>query len=110
MMPHVYDHVYVPWRVRYNRNPHGWVTRVMPRRNRESEPEVMIKFARSLWYGRNMDMFDQEFCLEGGDSETLTFEEFYEYKVSSELPEGTFTDYRSEGRKHYEERRQRIES
>lgn len=102
MAPRIGDHVYVASRVRYNRNPHGWVIAINRSRNSESEPEVVVKFADSLWVGaNNMDLHDPEFCLEGGDTDTLSFEEFEDGKVSSELPEGTFRDYR-DGRERYE--------
>jgi hypothetical protein len=97
--PHVGDHVYVPWRLLYKLNPHGWITRIVPRRNWDQEREVVVRFARPLLWAKGID---PEFYLPGGDSDTLTFEECYEYKVSSELPEGTFTDYRTERRRYHD--------
>jgi hypothetical protein len=80
----MYDHIYNPFRG--DMNPHGWVVDI---RRWGEDKEVMIKYARPLVWAD-----DPEFKLEGGDMESITFEDFEEYKVSSELPSGTFVDYR----------------
>jgi hypothetical protein len=73
-IPRLYDHVYNP--MRGNMNPHGWVIDI---KRWGDDREVLIKYARPLVWAD-----DPEFKLEGGDVESLSFEEFDEYKVSSE--------------------------
>jgi hypothetical protein len=85
MRPQLFDHVYVPFRVECNRNPHGWVVNII---GRGEDREVLIKYAQSQWVGaNNMDLHDPEFCLEGGDVDSMSFDEFEEHKVSSQCEE-----------------------
>ena len=89
---YLYAHVYVPYRLEAGLNPHGWVTRILPRRRYDEEVTFMIKFARPLMWARWAN--DPEFLLPGGDSDTLTLDEFHQYKVSS--ISDPFPDYRKE--------------
>lgn len=98
VLPRMYDHVYNDNRYAIGRNPHGWVVHIS---NSYIEPEVLIKYAK-----RNVSLgyFDPEWLLPGGDCESMSFEEFEDYKVSS-VSEGKFEDHRTNGRLHYERER-----
>lgn len=90
MTPRAGDHVYNTSRADRRLMPHGYVIRVRAFKWGE-ERTCMVKYFKP---NRIFAQADPEFGYEGGDYDTMTFEEFDEYRMSSELPEGTFKDYR----------------
>jgi hypothetical protein len=94
IVPHIGDHVYNAARSERGQMPHGYVVRLSKQKWGEREDrECVVKYFKPL---RIFSQADPEFGMPGGDFDSISFDEFELYKISSELPEGTFKDYRTE--------------